>query len=103
MHLAVYSVHRDARWWPDPERFDPERFLGERRPRPPRGAYLPFGAGRRVCIGQPFALLEATLIAATVAQRYQLDLVEGTVVEPEATVTLRPKGGLPMRLHRRHA
>ena len=53
-----------------------------------------------MCVGQSFALLEATLIAATVAQRYELDLVEGTVVEPEATVTLRPKGGLPMRLHR---
>ena len=95
VNLPVYSVHRDERWWPDPLRFDPERFLGDGDRSRPRGAYLPFGAGRRVCIGQPFALLEATLITATVAQRYELDLVEGTVVEPEATVTLRPKGGLP--------
>ena len=64
-------------------------------------AYLPFGAGRRTCVGSQFALLEAALIAATVAQRYDLDLVDGTPVEPEATVTLRPKGGLPMRLRRR--
>jgi cytochrome P450 len=102
LHLSIYSVHRDPRWWPDPERFDPERFLGDTDRSRPRGAYLPFGAGRRVCIGQPFALLEATLIAATVAQRWQLDLDGTEVVEPEATVTLRPKGGLPMRLHRRH-
>jgi cytochrome P450 len=99
LHLSVYSAHRDARWWPDPERFDPERFLTDAER--PRCAYLPFGAGRRVCVGQSFALLEATLIAATVAQRYQLDVPAGTVVEPEATVTLRPKGGLRMRLHRR--
>jgi len=101
VHLAVYAVHRDERWWPNPECFEPERFLGNADPTRPRGAYLPFGAGRRVCVGQSFALLEATLIAAAVAQRYELELVEGTVVEPEATVTLRPRGGLPMRLHRR--
>jgi len=101
VHLSVYSVHRDPRWWPDPERFDPARFLdGSDRARP-RGAYLPFGAGRRVCVGQSFALLEATLIAACMAQRYQLDLVDGATVEPEATVTLRPKGGLRLRLQRR--
>jgi cytochrome P450 len=103
VNLSVWSVHRDARWWPEPERFDPGRFLGDPDPNRPRGAYLPFGAGRRVCVGQSFALLEATLVAASVAQRYDLELVEGTVVEPEATVTLRPKGGLPMRLHRRRA
>ena len=94
-------MHRDARWWPDPLRFDPERFLGEPDRSRPRCAYLPFGAGRRVCIGQPFALLEATLVAASIAQRYELDLADDVVVEPEATVTVRPKGGLPMRLHRR--
>ena len=102
VNLPVFSVHRDARWWPDPLRFDPERFLGSDDRSRPRCSYLPFGAGRRSCIGQPFALLEATLITATIAQSYELELVEGTVVEPEATVTLRPKGGLPMRLHRRH-
>ncbi|MGH9085108.1 MAG: cytochrome P450 [Acidimicrobiales bacterium] len=101
VHLPIYSVHRDERWWPDPLRFDPERFLGASDRARPRGAYLPFGAGRRTCVGSQFALLEATLIAATVAQRYDLDLVDGTPVEPEATVTLRPKGGLPMRLRRR--
>ena len=101
VHLPIYAVHRDPRWWPDPLRFDPERFLGDPDRSRPRGAYLPFGAGRRVCIGAPFAVLEATLIAATVAQRYELELVEGAVVEPEASVTLRPRPALPMRLRRR--
>jgi cytochrome P450 len=99
--LPIYAVHRDERWWPDPLRFDPERFLGEPDRARPRCAYLPFGAGRRACIGSQFALLEATLVAATIAQRYRLDLIDGVTVEPEATVTLRPKGGLPLRLHRR--
>jgi cytochrome P450 len=99
--LPIYAVHRDERWWPEPLRFDPERFLGEPDRARPRCAYLPFGAGRRACIGSQFALLEATLIAATIAQRYRLDLIDGVTVEPEATVTLRPKGGLPLGLHRR--
>ena len=99
--LPIYAVHRDERWWPDPLRFDPGRFLGEPDRTRPRCAYLPFGAGRRVCIGSQFALLEATLVVATVVQRYQLDLVDGATVEPEATVTLRPRGGLPLRLQRR--
>jgi cytochrome P450 len=101
VHLSVYSAHRDPRWWPEPDRFDPERFIDGAERERPRGAYLPFGAGRRVCIGQSFALLEATLVAAAVAQRYQLDVVDGAVVEPEATVTLRPKGGLRMHVQRR--
>jgi cytochrome P450 len=101
VYLPIYSVHRDERWWPDPVRFDPERFLGEPDRSRPRCAYLPFGAGRRVCIGSQFALLEATLVAATIAQRYRLGLIDGVTVEPEATVTLRPKGGVPLRLHRR--
>jgi cytochrome P450 len=103
VYLPIYAVHRDERWWPDPLRYDPERFVGEPDRARPRCAYLPFGAGRRVCIGSQFALLEATLVTATVAQRFQLDLVDVASVEPEAAVTLRPKGGLPMRLRRRSA
>jgi cytochrome P450 len=96
--IPVFNVHRDPRWWPDPEAFDPERFLGAA---PPRGTYLPFGAGKRVCIGASFALLEATLIVAAVVRRFTLELAAGADVAPEATVTLRPRHGLPMLVRRR--
>lgn len=76
------------------------RFLGGANGHP-RGAYLPFGGGRRICVGAGFAQLEATLLAAMIIQRFRLDLAPGTRVTPEATVTLRPRGGLPMTLHRR--
>jgi cytochrome P450 len=93
--FMVHVLHRDPRWWSDPEAFDPRRFLPDAPP-PPRGAYLPFGAGRRMCVGASFALLEATLIAAMVAQRFTLDLAPDADVVPEPTVTLRPRNGLPM-------
>ncbi|MGH9157142.1 MAG: cytochrome P450 [Acidimicrobiales bacterium] len=92
--IPVYAIHRGRRW-DDPLSFKPERFLGLA---PKRGTYLPFGAGRRVCIGATFAALEAAIITASIARRFQLDPIPGFVVEPEATVTLRPRGGLPMRL-----
>lgn len=101
--FPVFLIHRDPRWWPHAEVFDPTRFLGERAAQAHRGAYLPFGAGRRACVGANFALMEGTLIAAMVAQRFTLDLVDGAPVQPEATVTLRPRYGLPMTLRRRTA
>ena len=101
--FPVILIHRDPRWWPQPEVFDPARFLGERAAQSHRGAYLPFGAGRRACVGANFALMEATLIAAMVAQRFTLDLVDDAPIPPEATVTLRPRHGLPMTMHRRTA
>ncbi|MBV9283451.1 MAG: cytochrome P450 [Acidimicrobiia bacterium] len=101
--FPVILIHRDPRWWPDPLRFDPTRFLGERAAQSHRGAYLPFGAGRRACVGATFALMEGTLIAAMLTQRFSLDLVDGAPVRPEATVTLRPRDGLPMTMHRRPA
>jgi cytochrome P450 len=101
--FPVFLIHRDPRWWPEPEVFDPTRFLGERAAQSHRGAYLPFGAGRRACVGANFALMEATLIAAMVSQRVTLDLVPGAPVRPEATVTLRPRYGLPMTMRRRQA
>jgi cytochrome P450 len=97
--FPVHLIHRDPRSWPEPEAFDPRRFLPGAPP-PPRGAYLPFGAGRRSCIGAMFALIEGTLIAAMVAQRYELDLPPEAHVVPSATVTLRPRGGLPMTVRK---
>lgn len=96
-----YLIHRDPRLWPNPEAFDPRRFLPETVHAHPRYAYVPFGAGRRMCVGAGFSIMEATLIAAMIAQRFELDLVPGTRVQPEPTVTLRPRDGLPMTVRRR--
>ena len=98
--LPIYTLHHDPRWFEDPDAFRPERFAEGARALP-KGAYLPFGGGPRVCIGNAFAQLEATLLLATLAQRYRLRLEHGAHVVPEATLTLRPKGDLVMHLHAR--
>jgi cytochrome P450 len=90
--ISPYVIHRNPRFFPDPEQFDPDRFLSE----PARYSYLPFGAGPRVCIGQPFAMLELALVLVTVLQRYRFILPPTYSAEPEPMMTLRPKGGLPM-------
>ena len=91
--IPIHHIHHDPRWWPDPESFDPTRFYPPDRDRH-RSAYLPFGGGRRVCIGQSFALMEMVLIAAIMSQRYTFDLAPDYPVELEATLTLRPKNGV---------
>jgi cytochrome P450 len=93
-----YLVHHDARWWPNPEGFDPRRFLPGAEPQRHKFAYLPFGGGRRQCIGSGFATLEATIVLAMICQRWRLDAVPGVPVVPEPTVTLRPRDGLVMAL-----
>ncbi len=97
----VYFAHHDARWWPEPERFDPTRFLPGRVESIPRGAYTPFGAGQRQCIGKHFALMEARLLLATLAQRFRLSLVPGHPVAKHVAVTMSPKHGMKMRVQRR--
>jgi cytochrome P450 len=99
--MSQYAMHHSARYFDDPERFIPERWTVEFEKRLPKGAYFPFGGGPRVCIGQAFAMMEARLILATIAQQYRLELVPGQVVEPEPLITLRPKNGLQMRTIRR--
>lgn len=96
--IAPYTVHRDPRWYEQPEAFMPERWLGDLEKRIPRLAYLPFGAGPRICIGNAFAMMEARLILATVAQRFRFVLRAGQRVEPDPMVTLRPRGGLTMQV-----
>ncbi|MDP9362486.1 MAG: cytochrome P450, partial [Acidobacteriota bacterium] len=93
-------THRDPRWWPDPDRFDPLRFTAEAKTARPKLAYFPFGAGPRICIGEGFAWMEAVLILATLAQRWRLELISRDV-QPQASITLRPKGGIRMRAGRR--
>ncbi|HEY2504937.1 MAG TPA: cytochrome P450 [Streptosporangiaceae bacterium] len=97
--VPPYLVHRHPEFWPDPAGFDPERFLPG-APEHPRYAFIPFGGGRRACIGQSFAELETVLVLAAVTQRYRLQLTPAGIPKPTANVTLRP-GRLPMRLTRR--
>ncbi|MGO4572428.1 cytochrome P450 [Microvirga sp. 2TAF3] len=99
--VAPYVLHRHRRLWEHPDSFDPERFLPEKRDRIDRFAYLPFGAGPRVCIGASFALQEAVIVLASVVRAVRLDLQEGYEVNPLHRITLRPHGGLPMRLTHR--
>ncbi|HEU4677065.1 MAG TPA: cytochrome P450 [Motilibacteraceae bacterium] len=98
--VSPWVLQRDGRSWPDPLRFDPARFLPG-APEPPRGAYLPFGAGPRLCVGREFALVEGTLLLASFAAAAELTRPPGAApVEPDALVTVRPRGGLPLVLHR---
>jgi cytochrome P450 len=94
--VSQWTMHRDPRYYDDPETFRPERWLGDLAKRLPKYAYFPFGGGPRVCIGNAFASMEAALVLATVAQRFQLDLAPGHPVETETYFTLRPKHGMKM-------
>jgi cytochrome P450 len=99
--ILPWLLHRKPSLWDDPERFDPERFAPERAASRPRFAYVPFGAGPRICIGAAFAMTEAVLILATIAQRYRLRLKPGHPVEPQGLITLRPRYGIQTILERR--
>jgi cytochrome P450 len=99
--IATYVMHRDPKLYPDPEHFDPERLSPENEAKLPRYAYLPFGGGPRVCIGNSFAMMEARLILMTVLQHFQLSLAPGETVRAEQLFTLRPKGGLRMIVKQR--
>ena len=99
--LPAWVVHRDPRWFEDPEAFRPERWAGDLARRLPRFAYFPFGGGPRQCIGNAFAMMEAVLLLATIAQRFRLTMEPGQRVTPTPYVTLRPEPGLRMRLARR--
>ncbi|BCW88769.1 Pentalenene oxygenase [Alphaproteobacteria bacterium SO-S41] len=100
--VSPWVLHRHHMLWDEPELFDPERFAPGRKETIHRFAYLPFGGGPRICIGMAFAVQEAMLLLVTILQRYRLTVREGFTVGPNATITLRPEGGLPMRVERRH-
>jgi cytochrome P450 len=99
--IVPWLLHRKQSLWPDPHRFDPERFSPDRALSRARFSYIPFGAGQRICIGAAFAMTEAMLILATIAQRYRLRLNADYPVEPQGLITLRPRHGLRMFLERR--
>ena len=98
--IAPFLLHRHRDYWENPEGFDPERFSPERAEGRPRFAYLPFGGGPRQCIGMGFALTEAQVLLARIAQRFRLELVSSRPPVPEPVVTLRPRDGLLMRVQR---
>ena len=101
--MFQWLTQRDARFFSEPERFEPERWREDpvRSGKIPRFAYFPFGGGPRVCVGAAFAMIEATLLLAMIQQHFQLELVRNHRVEPSASVTLRPKHGIRVTLHRR--
>jgi cytochrome P450 len=99
---SQYIMHRDVKYFPDPERFDPERFTPEAKAARPRFAYFPFGGGKRQCIGESFAWMELVLVVATIAQKWKLRLEPGHRVEPQPLITLRPKFGMRMTAVLRH-
>ncbi len=99
--ISPYVIHRRADYFPDPEKFDPERFSPENEKHLPRYAFLPFGAGPRICIGNHFATMEGHLLLATLAQRVTFDLVSGQNIVAASKVTIRPKDGVKVVVRRR--
>jgi cytochrome P450 len=97
--VSPWLLHHDARWWRDPVSFDPDRWVGE-EPVADRRAYIPFGAGSRMCIGEGFAELEATILLSTIARAWWFDHDPADRVDLQPVVTLRPRGGLWMRARR---
>jgi cytochrome P450 len=99
--FSPYAMHRRPDLWPEPDRFLPERFTSDAESARPRHAYIPFGGGPRVCIGNHFALMEGQILLATLAQRATLSLIPGTPVVGKPAPVLRPEHGLPMRVELR--
>jgi cytochrome P450 len=95
LFVCPYTIHQLPELWPEPERFDPDRFLPEREASRPRSAWLPFGLGPRVCIGGAFALLEGPIVLATLMRRARFEIDPSRVIEPERFTTPRPAGGVP--------
>lgn len=101
--MSQWVMHRDPRYYDQPDRFLPDRWLDERYKSAPRFSYFPFGGGPRICIGASFAQTEAALVLATIAQRYQIRVTSTTPIEPTPSITLRPRHGIPVTLTRRAA
>ena len=98
--MSQWILHRDPRFFEQPEQFNPDRWTAEAAQRLPRFAYFPFGGGPRLCIGASFAMMEANLLLAAIAQRFQLRLAPGHSVAALPSITLRPRYGMRMTLSR---
>jgi cytochrome P450 len=95
--LSQFVTHRDARWFPEPERFDPERWTDEAKAARPKFSWFPFSAGSRQCIGEGFAWVEAVIALAVISQRWRLKTAPGHRVEMWPQLTLRAKYGMRMK------
>jgi cytochrome P450 len=100
--MSQWVMHRDPRFYDEPNIFEPDRWLDERTKSAPRFSYFTFGGGPRICIGASFATTEAALVLATIAQRYQVRVSSTTPIEPTPSITLRPRHGIPVTLSRRN-
>jgi cytochrome P450 len=98
IYVSLHATHRLASFWPEPERFDPERFTGDKIERRPRFAFIPFAAGHRNCVGANVAIVELKLAVAMIAQRYELALAPGHRVEGAPGTTMHPRYGMKMLL-----
>jgi cytochrome P450 len=103
VYMSPYLVQRDSRWWGAPQAFAPERWDNNSHQSRPKFSYFPFGGGTRICIGEHFAWMEGTLVLATIAQKWRMRYEKPNPPVPQPMVTLRPKGGLPMRVIARRA
>ena len=99
--VSQFLLHHDPRFFADPERFDPDRWRPDRQATRPRFAYFPFGGGTRVCIGEPFAWMEAILVLATIAQRWRLDRIDADPIPMQPGITLRPASRIRLIPRRR--
>lgn len=100
--VVPYTLHRHPAYWPEPEKFDPDRFDPDRSGGRPRYAYIPFGAGPRFCIGNSLGVMEAVFVLTMVLRDLELKKIPGYQVVPEAMLSLRVRGGLPMTVHTRN-
>lgn len=96
--VPIFAIHRHTMLWEDPGRFDPDRFLPEHEKSRPRTQFMPFGAGPRICIGQGFAMVEAKVLLASFIRKTRFDWDGNHLPEPISRVTLRPRGGMPLRV-----
>jgi cytochrome P450 len=99
--MSEWVTHHDSRWYPDPYRFDPERWTPEATAARPRFAYYPFGGGSRVCIGEHFSWMEGVLVLAALASRWRFRLLPGQRIDPEPLITLRPRQAIRMTVKQR--